>query len=80
MCIRDRHKTLQSSREFDPLEDEKKPLEEHCRKSICKVKVGCDSIAMLHARNAVQPTDRINFHNIVCKISLRYKALLNATG
>ena len=71
---------LQSCGEFNQLEDKKKPLQEHGRKGISEVVVGCDSIAMTYACNAVQPTDRIDFNYIICKVSLRYESLLNTTG
>ena len=68
---------LQSRRKVNPFEDKKQPLEEHGWKSIGKVEVGSNSIAMPHACNAVKPTNRVDFNNIVRKVSLRYKTLLN---
>ena len=72
--------TLQSRWKLNPLEDEEKPLKEHGWKSIRKVEVGCNRIAVPYACNAVQPTDRVDFYDIVRKVSLRYKTLLNTTS
>ena len=72
--------TLQSRWKVNPFEDEKEPLKEHGWKSIRKVEIGCYRIAMPHACNAVQHTNRIDFYDIVRKVSLRYRYLLNTTS
>ena len=72
--------TWQSRGKVNPLEDEEEQLKEHGWKSIRKVEVGCNSIAMPYACNAVQPTDHVDFYDIVRKVSLRLKTLLNTTS